>query len=57
MNPFKQGDKVKYVSRYYDPKVYEVYDIYGYNAVSLGLYEYPDVEQDYQVEIKDIKLI
>lgn len=53
-NQFKKGDKVKYKDG--DNRIFYVYDLYGENAVSLGQYEYPEIEQDYQVENKDIKL-
>lgn len=51
-NPFKVGDKVRYLGS--DPRIFYVYAIYSPTKVSLGLYAYPDTEQDYQVDIKEI---
>ena len=50
----KPGDKVQFIKD--DPRVYTVYDIYGEDQVSLGIFEYPDIEQDYTVDIKELKL-
>ena len=52
-NPFKPGDKVKYKDG--DPIIYYVYAVYSPTKLSLGLADYPDTEQDYQTDIKDIK--
>jgi hypothetical protein len=49
----KIGDKVYF--RDGSPKdVFIVYEIYSKTSVSLGLKNYPDVEQDEQVDIKDL---
>jgi hypothetical protein len=52
-NPFKVGDMVFYKD---DIRigVYKVHEVYSDTMVSLGLLDYPDTEQDYQVNIKDI---
>ena len=47
-NPFSSGDKVKIDG---DNKIYTVYAVYSDTEVSLGLYDYPDVEQDYLTSI------
>lgn len=50
----KAGDKVYYLN---DPdrEPYTVYAVYSDTKVSLGLKDYPDTEQDYQTDIKEIK--
>jgi len=57
-NIFKSGDKVRYkdepVSKDNEFTVYAVYDS---EHVSLGLREYPDVEQDFQNHISEIEKI
>lgn len=52
-NPFKSGDKVKYKDG--DTSTYTVYGIYSPTMVSLGLKDYPDTEQDFQIHISKIK--
>lgn len=52
-NPFKVGDKVQYLDG--DDRIFQVYAVYSPKMLSLGLYDYPDVEQDYQIEISKIK--
>ena len=52
-NPFKPGDKVQY--RDGDKRTFTVYAVYSNCSVSLGLYKYPDTEQDYQTNINKIK--
>lgn len=54
-NPFKAGNKVIYKDG--DVRVFTVYSVYGDTKVSLGLADYPDVEQDYQIHINKIKKI
>jgi hypothetical protein len=55
-NPFYPGDKVRY--KYKDgDNIYTVYAIYSDTEVSLGLEDYPDVEQDYRTNIKYIEKI
>jgi hypothetical protein len=54
-NPFKQGDKVIYKDG--DKRIFQVYAVYSPTKVSLGLYDYPDTEQDCQIDIKDIKKV
>jgi hypothetical protein len=51
-NTFKIGDKVKYKDG--DNRIFRVYDIYSNTMVSLGLYDYPDIEQDNQTNINNI---
>jgi len=53
-NPYKSGDKVILKS---DGKKYTVYQVYDDEHVSLGLYDYPDIEQDYQTHISKIKKV
>jgi len=53
MNPFKAGDNVRYKEN--DDGIYVVYHIYSDTKVSLGLRDYPNTEQDFQIDIKDIK--
>lgn len=57
-NPFKVGDKVKYKDEIETPTHLEdkfiVYAVYNDTKVSLGLRNYPDTEQDYLTDIKDI---
>jgi hypothetical protein len=52
-NPYERGNKVKYKDG--DPRIFYVYQVYSPTSVSLGLADYPDTEQDYQINIKDIK--
>ena len=52
----KIGDKVYYKDDL-AKKEYQVYAIYSKNKVSLGLLDYPNTEQDYQTDIKDIKKV
>lgn len=53
-NKFKVGEKVILKE---DKKVYTIYALYPKNKLSLGLYEYPDTEQDYLISIADIEKI
>jgi hypothetical protein len=55
-NPFKSGDKVRFRKDALQ-RVYTVHTIYTPTSVSLGLYGYPDTEQDNQVDVKDIKKV
>ena len=48
----KIGDRVRYKDK--DDGIYFVNNIYSDTEVSLGLKDYPDVEQDYVTDIKDI---
>ena len=52
---FKQGDKVKYKDE--DTRIFKVYQVYSKNYVSLGLADYPEIEQDYQVNIKKLRKV
>ena len=47
-NPYSSGDRVTIDG---DDRVYTVYGVYSDTEVSLGQYEYPDVEQDYLTDI------
>jgi hypothetical protein len=53
-NPFYPGDKVKYKD---GDDIYIVYAVYSDEEVSLGLQEYPDIEQDYRTNINNIELV
>ena len=51
----KAGDKVEYKD---DPGViYTVYAVYSKSMVSLGLLDYPEIEQDYQVNINELRKV
>ena len=54
MNKYKPGDKVQYVDG--DERIFEVYQVYSNTMVSLCLYGYSDVEQDYLTNINKIKI-
>ena len=54
-NPFQVGDKVRYKDG--DTREFIVYAVYGPTKVSLGLHDYPDVEQDIQVDISLIEKV
>jgi hypothetical protein len=54
-NPFKPGDKVIYKDD--DTRIFIVHTIYSEKLLSLGLYEYPETEQNWQTNIKNIKKI
>jgi hypothetical protein len=54
-NPFKPGNKVRYKDN--DPRVFKVHTIYSNTMLSLGLADYPEIEQDYQVNINKIRRI
>ena len=57
---FEPGNKVKYKDEIGTPiddngeSIFIVYAIYSDTEVSLGLRDYPDVEQDYTININDI---
>lgn len=52
-NPFSIGDKVC-LKNDPDKEVYIVYELYGDNEVSLGLLDYPEIEQDYVDSVEDL---
>lgn len=52
-NQFKPGDKVKFKDG--DPRIFTIYEIYTPIKISLGLYEYPDIEQNWLTDIRNIK--
>ena len=52
MAKFKSGDKVKYKDG--DARVFTVHTVYSPAKVSLGLYDYPDTEQDYTTKTTDL---
>ncbi len=54
-NGIKAGDKVKYLDG--DPHVYRVYAVYTPTKVSIGLRDYPDTEQDFMTNIKEIQKV
>jgi hypothetical protein len=51
-NSFKSGDKVRYKDN--DSRVFRVHTIYDNTHVSLGLADYPEIEQDYRININEI---
>jgi hypothetical protein len=51
---FKVDDRVRYKN---DKRIFRVYAIYSKTKVSLGLYDYPDTEQDFQTDIKEIEVL
>lgn len=51
----KVGDNVRFKEN--DKRTFRVYNIYSKTKVSLGLFDYPDVEQDYQVDVRDLEVI
>lgn len=51
-NDLKIGDKVKFLDG--DENIYIIYAIYSDTMVSLGLADYPDTEQDYQVHFREV---
>jgi len=55
-NLFKSGDKVNYKDEIGTPmeSIFRIYAVYSDTEVSLGLRDYPDTEQDYLTNIKDI---
>lgn len=53
-NPFKVKDKVQYKNEIGTPNIFIVYAVYNDTKVSLGLRNYPDVEQDFLVNINEI---
>lgn len=55
MFSLKAGDFVKYKDG--DPRTFSVYAVYSPTKVSLGLAKYPDVEQDYQVDVKRLRKV
>lgn len=48
----KAGQKVRLKE---DGRIYTVIADYGDNKYSLGLYDYPDTEQDYLTDINEIE--
>lgn len=53
-NPFKSGDAVQFTEQF-DTHIYIVHTVYGDSKVSLGLGQYPDIEGDYQVDIRELE--
>lgn len=49
----KVGDNVYYKDDL-SKEVYIVYRLYGSRRISLGLLDYPDVEQDYIIDINQV---
>jgi len=49
---FKVGDKVRYKDD--DRHTYFIYGVYSDTKVSLTLKDYPDIEQDFTTDVKDI---
>lgn len=52
---FNINDSVKFKDN--DERIFKIYSIYNKKYVSLGLYEYPEIEQDYLINVKNLKLI
>ena len=50
----KIGDKVFYKDDK-DKTEYTIYSIYSDTKLSLGLKDYPDTEQDYQIDISEVR--
>ena len=50
----KVGQKVKLKE---DGRIYTIYAIYSKTKISLGLYDYPDTEQDFQIDINEIEIL
>lgn len=60
MRPLGPGDKVRLRYETKSPEkdmVYTIYARYSGGRVSLGLYEYPDVEADYMVPVDELILV
>ena len=53
MNNLKVGQRVTLKE---DGQKYTIYAIYSKTKVSLGLLDYPDTEQDFQTDIKDLEI-
>lgn len=53
-NIYQQGDRVRIDG---DDVIYTVYAVYSDTEVSLGLENYPDVEQDYLTDISILKRV
>lgn len=51
-NPYKPGEKVLNKT---DGLRYTVYQVYDENYLSLSLYDYPDVEQDFIIHISEVE--
>lgn len=51
---FKVGTKVRFKN---DSEIYTIYAVYSDTMVSLGLLEYPDTEQDTQVNVKELEIV
>lgn len=50
--PFRVGEKVILKD---DGETYRIYAIYSPTEVSLGLLDYPDVEQDYTTPVSSLR--
>ena len=48
----KSGDRIRYKDN--DKRVFTVHTVYSKELVSLGLFDYPDIEQDYKTDIRNI---
>lgn len=55
-NPFVSGDWVQFTEQF-DKHIYVVHTVYGDSKVSLGLGEYPDIEGDHQVDIRELERV
>lgn len=53
-NSYQQGDRVRIDG---DDAIYTVYAVYSDTEVSLGLEDYPDVEQDYLTDISILERV
>jgi hypothetical protein len=51
---YQIGEKVRLKT---DGKLYTIYGVYDDENISLGIYDYPDTEQDIITNIKDIEKI
>lgn len=57
MNTTKELKNISKVRLKSDNRIYYVYTIYSNKYLSLCLYGYNDVEQDFKTNIKEIELI
>lgn len=53
-NPYNKGDWVKIDD---DDRLFRVHSLYSTKKVSLGLYDYPDVEQDTQIHVNRLRKV
>jgi len=54
VNPFKVGERVRLKKT---GEVFTIYGVYSPTEVSLSLRDYPDTEQDWTTNIKEIERV